>query len=325
MKGPAPLGILLVVSCLAAISIGQVDIGVRDLLTGLITGEGPGALILDTIRGPRVATALGAGALLGLSGALFQTLFRNPLAAPDILGFTSGAGLAVVAATALGLNLPMPLVASLGGLLAALLVALASLRPGTPTSPLTLILVGLGIGFGASALTTFLMTLLPNATAADAQRWMAGSLAARNWSHVLQVWLPGLVLAVAAAAQIKTLAVLELGDELSAGLGVDVQRSRWGIAATGVLLAATGVAVAGPIPFVALMAGPFGSRLTKARTLKGKLMSAAAAGALVTVLADLFARAALPGIQLPVGVMTGLIGAPYLLWRLSREMERGEL
>ena len=87
---------------MAAISIGQVVIGAHDLLTGLITGEGPGALLLDTIRGPRVATALGAGAALGISGALFQTLFRNPLAAPDILGFTSDAGLAVAATTALG-------------------------------------------------------------------------------------------------------------------------------------------------------------------------------------------------------------------------------
>lgn len=92
--------------------------------------------------------------------------------------------------------------------------------------------------------------------------------------------VPGLVLAIAAAAQLKSLAMLELGDELSAGLGIDVQRSRWSIAAIGVLLVAAGVAVAGPIPFVALMAGPFGSRLTEARSLKGKLTSAAAAGAL---------------------------------------------
>ena len=144
-------------------------------------------------------------------------------------------------------------------------------------------------------------------------------------SHVLQVWLPALLLTIAAAAQLKSLAVLELGDELSARRGIDVQPSRWGIAVTGVLLSAAGFAVSGPIPFVALMAGPFSSRLTDARSLKGKLTSAAAAGALVTVLADLFARVALSGIQLPVGVMTGLIGAPYLLWRLSREMERGEL
>ncbi|MBL3701191.1 iron chelate uptake ABC transporter family permease subunit [Sulfitobacter sp. BDSS02] len=198
--------------------------GAHDLLTLLATGKGPSALILDTIRGPQVATALGAEAVFGLSGALFQTLFRNPLAAPDILGFTSCAGLAVVAKIALGLNLPMPLVASLGGLLAALLVALASLQPGRPTQPLTLILVSLGIGFLASALTTFLMTLLPNATTADAQRWMVGSLAARNWSRVLQVWLPGVSLSIAAAAQVKSLAVLELGDEL---LGIDVQRCRW--------------------------------------------------------------------------------------------------
>ncbi|MGY9045706.1 MAG: FecCD family ABC transporter permease [Rhodobacterales bacterium] len=316
---------LLFAAVLVAVLIGQVDIGMAELWQGLITGEGPGALILDTIRGPRVATAVGAGAVLGLSGVIFQTLLRNPLAAPDIMGFTSGAGLAVVAATALGVALPMPLIAACGGLAAAVLVALLSWRRDAATPPLMLILVGLGVGFAASALTTFSMTLLPSEVAADAQRWMTGSLAARDWRHVAQVWGLGLILGLVTFGQLQALTALELGSDLAAGLGLNVERARWGLAGTGVLLAAVGVAVAGPIPFVALMAGPFSARLTGARTLGGRLAGAIAAGALITVLADLVARAALSGIQLPVGVMTGLIGAPYLLWRLSREMERGEL
>ncbi|SNR43515.1 FecCD family ABC transporter permease [Puniceibacterium sediminis] len=319
------LSLMLIASILVALMVGQVDIGVADLWQGLITGEGPGALLLGTIRGPRVATAVGAGAVLGLSGAIFQTLFRNPLAAPDIMGFTAGAGLAVVAAIAMGLALPMPLVASLGGLVAAVLVALFSWRRDAATPPLTLILVGLGVGFAASALTTFLMTFLPTVAAGEAQRWMTGSLAARDWGHVAQVWGLGVILGLLTLGQVQSLTVLELGADLAAGLGLNVERARWGLAGTGVLLAAVGVAVAGPIPFVALMAGPFSSRFTGARTLGGRLAAAAAAGALITVLGDLAARAAVPGIQLPVGVMTGLIGAPYLLWRLSREMERGEL
>ncbi|WP_425049450.1 FecCD family ABC transporter permease [Psychromarinibacter sp. S121] len=316
---------LLLAAVVASLLIGQVPMSLAMLWQGLVTGEGPGALILDTIRGPRVVTAIGAGAVLGLSGVIFQTLFRNPLAAPDVMGFTSGAGLAIVGAIAFGLTVPMPLVAAAGGLAAAVLVAALAWRRGHRTPPLTLILVGLGVGFFTSALSTFLMTLLPYSEAAEAQRWLTGSLAARDWTHVAQVWGIGAVLVAAALAQAGRLEVLELGHDLAAGLGIRVERARWALSATGVLLAAAGVAVAGPVPFVALMSGPLGVRITGATGVAARMLSGAGAGALVLLLADLAARAALPGIQLPAGVMTGILGAPYLLWRLSREMERGKL
>lgn len=150
------------------------------LWIGLVAGDGPGAMALTTFRGPRVATAIGAGALLGPSGALFQTLFRNPLASPDLMGFTSGAGLAAVAATVTGLILPMALTAALGGVVAAAMVGLVSHRRGHGTVPLTLTLVGLGLGFFFTAMATFLMTVLPTNVAAEAQRWMTGTLAARG-------------------------------------------------------------------------------------------------------------------------------------------------
>ncbi|NDW00711.1 iron chelate uptake ABC transporter family permease subunit [Salipiger sp. PrR002] len=325
MRGALTLGLLLLAATLAALALGQVRLSPALLWQGLSTGEGPGALVLGTIRGPRVLTALGAGAVLGMSGALFQSLFRNPLAAPDIMGFTAGAGLTIIAAIALGLSLPLPLIAAGGGLLAALLVVALSHRRGHATPPLTMILVGLGVGFVASALSSFLLTLLPHTQAAEAQRWLTGSLAARDWNHALQVWAVGGVLGALALAQMRRLAALQLGEDLAAGLGLRVGAARLALAGTGVLLAAAGVAVAGPVPFVALMAGPLGIRLVAARQLHTRLLAAAATGALVLVLADLAARAALPGIQLPTGVMTGLLGAPYLLWRLSREMEKGEL
>ena len=316
---------LLLVCILASLMFGQASLSISTLWQGLITGQGPGALMLNTIRGPRVITALGAGAVLGMSGALFQTLFRNPLAAPDIMGFTSGAGLAVICAIAFGISAPMPLVAAVGGLIAALAVALIAYRGGQPPAPLTLILVGLGVGFFSSALAAFLLTVLPYAEAAEAQRWLTGSLAARNWMHVGQVWGIGVILVFACLGQLRALATLQLGQDLAAGLGVRVGIARWGLAATGVLLAATGVAVAGPVPFVALMAGPIGLHLSRARQLHWQVLSGAAAGALVLMAADLIARAAIPGTQLPAGVMTGALGAPYLLWRLSREMNKGEL
>ena len=325
MKGAAILAVLLLASVLAALMIGDVAIGPGDLWRGVWLGEGPGVLTLRVIRGPRVMTAVGVGALLGISGALLQALMRNPLAAPDMLGFNSGAGLAVVAAIAFGVAAPAPLLAAAGGIAAALLMALISYRPGHATSTLTLILVGLGVGFSTGAIGSFLLLTLPPTEASEAQRWLSGSLAARQWGHVAQVWLIGAVLVAVLIVQIPALKLLELGSDLAAGLGLRVERARWSLVATAVLLAATAVAVAGPVPFVALMAAPLGIVLTGARAPAARLAAAAGAGAAICVLADLVARAAIPGLQLPIGVMTGLLGAPYLLWRLSREMEKGEL
>ena len=325
MKGWLLLVILLAGAALAGLMVGEVLIGPSALWVGFWSNEGPGALTIRVLRGPRIATALGAGCLLGLSGALLQNLLRNPLAAPDVLGFNSGAGLAVILAVSLGFSLPMPLVSAIGGLLAALAMVMLAYRPGHATSTLTLILVGLGVGFTTGAFGSFLLLTMPATEAAEAQRWLTGSLAARDWGHVMQVWLMGACLVVFLVAQIPSLKLLELGSDLAAGLGLRVEGARWALLATAVLLAATAVAVVGPVPFVALMAPPLGIALTGARYPFARLVAAGCAGALICVASDLAARVAIPGLQLPIGVMTGILGAPYLLWRLSREMEKGEL
>ncbi|WP_062016292.1 iron chelate uptake ABC transporter family permease subunit [Aureimonas sp. AU4] len=325
MRGALGLLALLLAAALLSLAVGETLIGPGALWRGVWHGEGPGALAVRVIRGPRLVTALGAGAALGLSGAVLQTLLRNPLASPDILGFNAGAGLAVVASIALGWTLPPPLVAALGGIASALLVTLLAHRPGRGDATLILVLVGLGVGFTLTAVTSLLSLRLPVTQAAEAQRWVAGSLAARNGGHALQVWVPGLALGAILAVQVRSLQLLELGPELARGLGLRVEGARLALVGTAVLLAAAGVAVAGPVAFVALMALPLGRRVTGARGTAGRLLSAAGGGALVMALADLAGRAALPGIQLPVGVTVGVMGAPYLLWRLAREMDRGEL
>ncbi|MES2666234.1 MAG: iron chelate uptake ABC transporter family permease subunit [Pseudomonadota bacterium] len=324
MKGALVLTALLAALSMLSILWGEVRVPPGDLWRGLITGEGPGALTVRVLRGPRLATALGAGAALGLSGAIFQTLLRNPLAAPDVMGFNAGAGLAVIATLAAGLTLPMPLVAAAGGVAAALLVAVLGHRKGQADTALTLILVGLGVGFTATGLATFLSLTISDALAIEARRWITGSLAARSWLHAGQVWGMGLVLCLLLAVQARALGLLELGRDLATGLGLNAARARAGLLATGVLLAAAGVAVAGPVPFVALMAGPLGRGLTGARSPALRLAAAAGAGAAIMAAADLVARSALPGIQFPVGVMTGILGAPYLLWLLSRAFGKGE-
>ena len=329
MKGIVFLTVLLLAATATALLVGQVPLGPGALWQGLVGGDGPAALTLRVLRAPRVAVALGTGAALGLSGAVFQILFRNPLASPDLMGFTAGSGLAILLGVTLGWSLPYPLLAALGGLGAALVVAAAvsgnadgSLE-GTPA--LRLVLVGIGIGFTAAALGTFLMTRLSGPQASEAHRWLTGSLTARTWLHGAQVWLVGGVLTLLLVPQVRALRLLQLGPDLAQGLGTRVSRSRWALAATGVGLAAIAVAVAGPVAFVALMAPPLGTRLVGAASPEARLASAAGAGALVVVLADLVSRAAVPGFALPIGALTGLLGAPYLLWRLWREMERGEL
>ncbi|MBJ3778718.1 FecCD family ABC transporter permease [Acuticoccus mangrovi] len=321
------LALLLVATALALL-LGQVPLSVGALWQGLAFGDGPAALTVRVLRAPRVMTALGAGASLGLAGAIFQSLFKNPLASPDVMGFTAGSGLAILAAITAGLALPLPVIAAVGGVAAALLVAFAAGRPDegiTATPALTVVLVGLGVGFTATAINGFLMTRLSGPEAAEAQRWLAGSLSARDFGHGVEIMAIGGALALCLVPQVRALRLLELGPDLAMGLGLSLARARYGLAATGIGFAAAAVAVAGPIAFVALMAPPVGARLLRASDPGARLAAAAGAGAIITVLADLAARALVPGLVLPIGIMTGILGAPYLLWRLSREMERGDL
>ena len=330
MIRPVALCLLLAGSAALALLIGQTQLSPSVLWDGLTGGDGPGALTISVLRGPRVAVALLSGAAFGLSGAVFQLLLRNPLASPDVMGFTGGSGLAILGAITLGVAVPLPLVAAAGGLLAGILVITLSTPAGSRgavegASPVTIVLVGIGVGFAASALSGFLMTRLSGPQAAEAQRWLVGSLSARDWDDARFLALAGGALSVCLALQVRALRLLELGAELGTGLGLRVGRARLLLAATGIGLSAVAVAVVGPVAFVALMAAPVGAWLAGATDAGARLAAAALAGAVIMVLADLVARASLPGLQLPIGVMTGILGAPYLLWRLSREMERGEL
>ncbi|WP_420337155.1 FecCD family ABC transporter permease [Roseibium sp.] len=330
MKRQLLLVFLLFVTAFLSLTFGQTSVSLAAIWDGLTGGDGVGALTVQLLRGPRVATALLVGAAFGLSGAIFQSLLRNPLASPDVMGFSAGSGLAILASMTVNLAIPMPAIASAGGLLTAIFILILARPPGGRSSlegapAVTIVLVGIGIGFTAVAISSFLMTRLSGPQATEAHRWLAGSLAARDWSHVLQLVIIGGGLVFLLLLQIRSLRLLELGAELATGLGVNVRRARLGLATTALLIAAAAVAIAGPIAFVALMAPPLGARIAQTVDAGGRLLAAALTGAIIVALADLAARASLPGLQLPIGVMTGILGAPYLLWLLSREIERGEL
>lgn len=292
-----------------------------------MTGSSPStAMILFELRLPRILTAAGAGAALGLSGAIFQMLLRNSLASPDVMGFTSGAAFGAIAALRAGgaAGISSSLGAAGGGLGAAVLVFGLSRRQGL-TPPLRLVLVGIGIAAIFSAAATMLLSRMPLTEAADAQRWLAGSLAARDWHHVWQIAISLVVVGFGAALTARALSLLELGDELAGTLGLRVEPARIGLAFVGILAATAGVAVAGPLPFIALMSLPLSRRIVGQGGPGLRMVGAALAGAAIAVLADLIARLGLGGVQLPVGALTGLLGGPYLLWLIAREMKEGQL
>jgi iron complex transport system permease protein len=258
-----------------------------------------------------------------MAGAITQAITRNPLASPDLLGVTGAAGTAAVAVIAFGggsgvvvgalAEVGLPLAALLGGLLAAVLVYGLAYRRGVVSD--RLVLVGVGVNAVAVAITSWLLVVANINQATQATVWLTGSLDGRDWAHVVPV-------AVALALLMPTglrlsfgLGALALGDDTASALGVRVNRYRVALGLVALTLAAVGTASAGPIGFVALVVPQICQRLVGGST--PPLVTSAVYGALLTVAADLIARTALPA-ELPVGIVTAVLGAPYLLYLLGR-------
>ena len=278
--------------------------------------------IVNTLRLPRMLVAALVGVALGISGAIMQGLTRNPLASPDILGISAGAGLVAVTLIVVVQDVPsgvLPPAAFGGALLIAVLIYLLAWRTqGTPgDSPLRLILVGIGLGAVTGALTTLLITF---GDVYDVQRaliWLTGSVYARSWDEVwaLLPWL--LVFAPLAFLLARDLNALHLGEDVARGLGTQVTWRRGLLMVTAVALAGATVAAAGTIGFVGLMAPHLGRRLV-GPDQAGLLPTAGVLGGLLVVASDLIGRTLFAPIELPCGLITAAVGAPffiYLLWR----------
>lgn len=309
---------------LFSISAGDFPLPVKDvILTLLGWSSGPSEFIIIGLRLPRTLVAILVGMGFGMSGAIFQSLARNPLASPDIIGFNSGASLGAVAAIILfgATGLRVALGAVVGGLLTALLVFALAWQRGI--NPLRLVLIGIGIGFTAYAGVNFLLTRSDLFDAVSATVWMTGSINARVWTHVWTIAPCMAVLVPAALIFQHGLEQLELGDDAASALGVPINVTKLGISLVGVLLAAVAVAVSGPLAFVAFVAGPIARRLTDSAA--PMLIPSALVGAVVVLAADLIGRLAFAPMQLPVGVFTAILGAPYLLWLLATQVRRGAL
>ncbi|MFJ8490531.1 FecCD family ABC transporter permease [Streptomyces sp. NPDC094038] len=312
---------LLAAAMITSACVGQTYISPADVWRTLRSAHTPYELVVNELRVPRIVLGALVGASLGLAGALVQTVTRNPLASPDVIGVGHGAAAATVVALATGaVAAPgaAPVVAVAGGLTAAALVYALAWRHGM--QPSRFVLTGVGIGVALSAVVQLYLTDSELDAAEQVKLWLTGSLNGRGREQagplavVLALAVPGLVWAGRAARP------LGLDPDTAAALGLRVDRARLGLTALGVVLAAAATGAAGPVGFVALTAPQLARRLT--RTPQLPLVCSALTGAVVLVAADLVARTLVPPLEIPVGALTSLVGGPYLLYLLGRRRER---
>ncbi|WGL52312.1 iron chelate uptake ABC transporter family permease subunit [Nocardioides sp. BP30] len=272
----------------------------------------PGAsFILTESKLPRACESVLVGLALGVGGAIFQTTLRNPLASPDVIGVSMGASaaavLGIVVWSAAGWGLAV--LALVGAVGTSLLVRfLAGANAGQ-----RLVLVGVTVAAGLGAIIQYLFTRADVYDAQLALRWMTGSVSDASWPTIRALTAALVVLLPATALAVRSARALELGDEVAAGLGVG-QRRADALLLCGVLLVASATAAAGPVSFVAFVAGPIARALNGGRAT---FVGAALVGGAVTVAADYVGAYAFHDVNLPVGVVTGAFGAPFLLWLLT--------
>lgn len=289
---------------------------VADIL--LHPDAGPQSQIIWNIRLPRAIVGALVGINLSLSGAILQAVMRNPLADPHIIGISSGAGLAGVTIMILfpALEYLITPAAFVGAMLAAVCIYILAWKNGV--KPARIILAGVAVSAFLSAGVSGLMIFYSDRVH-GALMWMVGGLAARSWPHV-QIILPyaliGLLLALGSAAYLN---ILQLGDEMARGLGVNVELARVALTAIAALLAASAVSVVGLLGFVGLVV-PHAARLLIGSDYRWLLPAAALLGVATVTLSDTFARVIFAPIELPVGIIMAFLGAPFFLFLLRREI-----
>lgn len=325
---PVLVGVVALIS-LAAAGIGAYDISPAEVVgsvlhrVGLNVGPVPAGLgddILWEIRFPRVALALLVGASLGAAGATMQGSFSNPLAEPGVIGVSAGAAVGAVAQIALGLTFggtwAVVFSAFVGGFLTVLLVYLAA-RSNGRTEVVTLVLTGIAVNALAGAIIGLLTFYSNDAELRSITFWTLGSMAQATWAKVgvvAPITLVGIGVAWASARQLD---LLSLGERPARHLGVDVEALRIRSLIAVALLTASAVAVAGIISFVGLVI-PHVMRMLGGPGHRLLLPASALAGAGILVGADLAARTIADPSEVPLGVLTALIGAPFFLWQLRR-------
>jgi iron complex transport system permease protein len=308
-----------------SVARGEFPIAPVDVLATLV-GAGDHAtnfIVLD-LRLPRALTAVLAGGALGIAGAIFQDLARNPLVAPDVIGITSGASLAAITVIVFGdANgaLSVPLAALGGALVAGVVLYALAWRGGV--QGYRLVLVGIGVAALLTAGINYVLTRGQVYEIAQAYVWLVGSLNGRGWE---QVWPLTATLALLLPAGLvlgRQLEVLQLGDDVARALGVRVERARLALLAVAIVLTGVAVSAAGPIAFVAFIAPHIARRASATVSPSGVLPVAAASGALLVLGSDLAGRLLFAPTEIPVGIVTAIVAAPYFLYLLRRANRLG--
>lgn len=320
------VGLLVLLGALAVVALGfgvgrtgGITFDPWGAVRALVAGDEGERLVVWRFRLPRIVLGALVGAALGLAGALFQTVLRNPLASPDILGVTGGAAVgAVVALLVVGAGWAgVALAALVGAAAVAALVTALAWRREDGVAPLRFLVVGIALAVMTRATVDFLLARSSVQQAQRALTWIVGSLGSVRWVEVALLAGALAVLVPAAALAARSLRTLELGAETAAGLGVHPGRVRSACLAVGVALAGLATAATGPVAFVAFVSAPVARRLVGGGRLS--LAASALAGAVLVVASDIAGQHAVPGVQLPVGVPTALVGAPYLLHLLATD------
>ncbi len=315
------LAVLIAAVFLLSLMVGNTFYGPGEVLRVIAGEQVTGAsFTVGELRLPRAILGLLAGLAFGMAGVTFQSILRNPLASPDIIGISAGASAAAVIGIIL-LSLSETLVSLLalgGALVTALVIWLLSHRGGFAGT--RLILIGIGVAAMLDSVITYVLSRAAAWDLQEAMRWLTGSLNGASWESVAPVAIAAAVLVPTLVSQTRNLGVLRLGDDTAAGLGVALSRSRLLLIVSAVALLAFATAATGPIAFVAFMAGPIAARIIGPGG--SLLIPAGLIGALLVLAADLVGQFAFEN-RYPVGVITGILGAPYLVYLLIRTNRSG--
>ncbi|UHA73404.1 FecCD family ABC transporter permease [Paenibacillus sp. 481] len=314
------LGCLLLMLFLVGLSIGSTMIPPVEVIKQVLgIGNGKFTFIIDSIRLPRMLLALLVGAALGVSGLILQSMIRNPLGSPDIVGITGGASFAaVIFITYFAGSISMkwlPAAAIAGAGIMSMLVYTLAWKKGV--TPIRLVLVGIGMAAAMGAMTTLLLVLGSTVTTSHAYLWLTGSVYGASWAKVYAM-LPWVLIFVPLTLLFsRTANAQEMGDQVATSLGVRVQMHRFGLLFVSVALAGSAVAFAGGIGFVGLIA-PHIARQLVGRAMGGLVLVSALIGGMIVCAADIVARTAFIPLDIPAGVFVSGIGAPFFIYLLYR-------
>nr|WP_202435230.1 MULTISPECIES: iron ABC transporter permease [unclassified Streptomyces] len=315
------MAVLVVAGFAVTLMAGQTFYPPRDVVRVILGEQVPGAsFTVGRLRLPRAVLAVVAGSSFGMAGVTFQTMLRNPLASPDIIGISSGASAAAaIAIVTLSLDeVQVSVLAIIAALVVALLVYALAFRDGVVGT--RLILIGIGIAAMLDSVTSYVLSRAAEWDLQEAMRWLTGSLNGTSWDQAVPALAALAVLAPVLLSQARNLSTMQLGDDTASALGVRVERTRITVIVAAVGLIAFATAAAGPIAFVAFLSGPIAARLVGAGG--SLLVPAGLVGALLVLAADFTGQFAFDT-RYPVGVVTGVLGAPYLVYLIVRTHRAG--